>query len=531
MASQQTDAEGITKVIATPVKAEAKIGRKTRDPSFTSTGSSDQTGWKFRTPQKVLFVEELTDLMTDHIPDFCKLGHSYFSGSLLMKESGEKAFKIDTAKHIQFKQMIMDVIVLFVNLLRAAFLPETLENIPLQNKEVYGKWPATKQDISGAWLPHCVRYVRGCVSSISVLDLLGEAREIIQELAIDMRTYCMFTLLKHAITDVQNLHTKEMWVVEVDDVFGGTTQLPALFENIVNETVQHLHEVVVQKKTGEPEIFSQRPVQKEATLLFGQLLEAFAPCLEHLVLPDQHSHTSCKDKSMPSTPDTEHADDSIPSLDKRLMITLSNCKHTSEQVIPYLVENLNRHGYVEMNKALQSAQENYQTLDAKFFEAYIEEKSNPIVGALEQNMYRGKFDWKTCKKPIGVRNYLKEVIMGMIEVHAEVFSISPAFVPRVMSMIVEAVAEEMSRLIQCATAFSTHGMLQARLELRALQDTVVVYMTQHAKRCLEEAQTSLPGFSGSEKKELEELLNIFKSQMKFQLMCFRSHTMPRLSVS
>ena len=29
---------------------------------------------------------------------------------------------------------------------------------------------------------------------------------------------------------------------------------PALFENIVNETIQHLHEVVVQNKTGEPEV-------------------------------------------------------------------------------------------------------------------------------------------------------------------------------------------------------------------------------------------------------------------------------------
>jgi hypothetical protein len=32
---------------------------------------------------------------------------------------------------------------------------------------------------------------------------------------------------------------------------------------------------------------------------------------------------------------------------------LSNCSHTLERVIPRLVENLNKHGYVEMNKALQ----------------------------------------------------------------------------------------------------------------------------------------------------------------------------------
>ena len=30
---------------------------------------------------------------------------------------------------------------------------------------------------------------------------------------------------------------------------------PALFENIVNEAIQHLHEVVVQNKTGESEVW------------------------------------------------------------------------------------------------------------------------------------------------------------------------------------------------------------------------------------------------------------------------------------
>ena len=32
------------------------------------------------------------------------------------------------------------------------------------------------------------------------------------------------------------------------------TLQPALFENIVNETIQHLHEVVVQNKLGESEV-------------------------------------------------------------------------------------------------------------------------------------------------------------------------------------------------------------------------------------------------------------------------------------
>lgn len=49
----------------------------------------------------------------------------------------------------------------------------------------------------------------------------------------------------------------------------------------------------------------------------------------------------------------------------------------------------------------QTAQDAFSELDAKLFEAYVEEKSNPILGMMEHNMYRGGFDWKTCQKPKG----------------------------------------------------------------------------------------------------------------------------------
>lgn len=41
------------------------------------------------------------------------------------------------------------------------------------------------------------------------------------------------------------------------------------------------------------------------------------------------------------------------SQDKRLIIMLSNCSHTLEIVVPRIIENLTKHGYVEMEKALK----------------------------------------------------------------------------------------------------------------------------------------------------------------------------------
>lgn len=529
-----------TALLADAAKTQGQGSASKRKPASASPGAIfaakakgdlSAGGWRDRTPQKVMFVEDLTEVMTENFPDFWKLGQAYFSGEFnRTREVPEKGFKSDTSKHSKLKQMIAELVGLFANFVRAAFLPESLENLPDVERERFGVWPTMgRSTVPGTWLPHCVRTIRSCVSTLAGLDLTGDSMIILQDLAFDLRTNCMFTLLKQAVSDVKLLYNKQTWAVETDDESGGTTQLPALFENIVSETVQHLHEVVVLNKPGEPEIFSQRPIQKEATVLCTQLLQAFAHCLEQLAFSPP-LHKRADNRPTKHTPkwmveresELDDDEDHLPSLDKRLIIMLSDCHHTLEVVIPRIIDNLNRHGYVEMNKAAKAAQSTYTELDKKLFDSYIEQKSDPIIGAMEPSMYKGSFTWRTCPIPSGVRSYLKENLMSMIEVHAEVFSISPKFVGRVMGKVTEAVVEEVTRLIHCADGFGANGALQARLELRALQETVAVYSSAHTDTCFKDARGVIPELSREGSQMLEELLSEFKSRMKFQLMCFRS---------
>ncbi|TSK58001.1 Exocyst complex component 2 [Bagarius yarrelli] len=140
-------------------------------------------------------------------------------------------------------------------------------------------------------------------------------------------------------------------------------------------------------------------------------------------------------------------------------------------------------------------------LDEHLLESYIEKKSDPIVGSLEPGIYAGYFDWKDCSPPTGVRSYLKEALVSIISVHAEVFTISKDLVSRVLSKIVESVAEEMSRLMQCVSSFSKNGALQARLEICALKDAVVCYLTSESQASFKQAVEALPQLqSGADKK-------------------------------
>jgi len=68
--------------------------------------------------------------------------------------------------------------------------------------------------------------------------------------------------------------------------------------------------------------------------------------------------------------------------------------------------------YTEMKCALcvcgcQLARNAYRDVDARLFDKYVEEKAGPVIGALEQNMYVGMFDWSATYHVTGIAAFLK----------------------------------------------------------------------------------------------------------------------------
>uniref|UniRef100_A0A3Q2CEY2 Exocyst complex component 2 n=1 Tax=Cyprinodon variegatus TaxID=28743 RepID=A0A3Q2CEY2_CYPVA len=208
--------------------------------------------------------------------------------------------------------------------------------------------------------------------------------------------------------------------------------------------------------------------------------------------------------------------------EQRLLIILSNCQYLERRTFLNLADHFEKHGLTGTEKINRASVDAVRELDGNLFEAYIERRADPIAGSLEPGMYAGYFDWRDCQTPTGVRNYLKEALVNIIAVHAEVFTVSKDLVPRVLSRIVESVADEMCRLMQCVSSFSKNGALQARLELCALRDAMAAYLNPESKTIFKQALDSLPQLhSGADKKLLEELLNKFKSSMQLQLTCFQ----------
>ncbi|KFQ10396.1 Exocyst complex component 2, partial [Haliaeetus albicilla] len=488
-------------------------------------GSSFQSGrddaWRYKAPQQVVFVEKLTKLVVSQLPNFWKLWISYVNGSLF-SETAEKSGQMERSKknarqrQNDFKKMIQEVMHSLVKLIRGALLPFSLRE---GESRQYGGWEM-KSELSGQWLTHVIQTVRLSSESLTALEIPNDMLQIIQDLILDLRVRCIIVTLQHTAEDIKRLAEKEDWVVDNE----GLTSLPSQFEQCIIHSLQSL-KTVLDCKPGEASVFQQQKTQEDVCQLSIGIMQVFIDCLEQLsTKPDGDIDTAhlSVDVSSPDLFGSIHEDSSLSS-EQRLLIALSNCRYLERHTFLNIAEHFEKHGFQGVEKITQVSMESLKELDQRLFEMYIEFKADPIVGSLEPGIYAGYFDWKDCLVPAGVRNYLKEALVNIIAVHAEVFTISKDLVPRVMSRVVEAVSEELSRLMQCVSSFSKNGALQARLEICALRDTVAIYLTPESNSSFKQALEALPQLSsGTDKKLLEELLNKFKSSMHLQLTCFQA---------
>ncbi|XP_049443903.1 exocyst complex component 2 isoform X2 [Epinephelus fuscoguttatus] len=499
------------------------LGRLSHTASLKRGGSlrtPRPSTWRFETPQQVQFVEKLSDVVIGQLPNFWKLWISYVNGSLF-SETGEKSGQVEKSKknarqrQNDFKKMIEEMTNRLVKLIRGALLPTTL---PQGELNFYGGWE-NKTELTGDWLTQIIHTVRACHEALSALEIPNDLLQVIQDLLLELRVHCLMVTLLHTTEDVKRLAEKEDWVVDNE----GITSLPSQFEQCMVQMLQSLKEPL-EIKPGEINVLQLDQVQDQATELSVGIMKVFINCLEQLSSKtDGDTDTSHMSVDL-SSPDrfTAVQEGFSPTSEQRLLIILSNCQYLERRTFLNLADHFEKHGLTGTEKITRLSVDAVRELDRKLFEAYIERRADPIAGSLEPGIYAGYFDWRDCQTPTGVRNYLKEALVNIITVHAEVFTVSKDLVPRVLSRIVESVADEMCRLMQCVSSFSKNGALQARLELCALRDAIAAYLNSQSNASFKMALDALPQLhSGADKKLLEELLNKFKSSMQLQLTCFQ----------
>ncbi|XP_042225701.1 exocyst complex component 2-like isoform X2 [Homarus americanus] len=462
--------------------------------------------WQATAPVRVLMVEEICEVLSTNFPDMWKLSQAYFGGELLPPTA-----QVDHFKHPRCKDMILELLHVFSGVMRGAIMPLSLHPDG-QNFRNYHVWPEVSLDQITPWLPQVLRHVRGCHNTLLTLDLPNDALDVLKDLIFDLRVHCLTSLFQQTVEHVRSLHTREKWQLEVDDENGGCTHLPHICENVIVECAQLVRETVLETSHHESPLIDHPTVRRDIMTLIHNVIVAFAQSLEKLSLRD---------------PDEDIGDcnvsENAPGIEAQLLITLSNCAFMRRSILPRLSDSLVRASYPqeEVKEAVEQASRTYTELQDRLFEAYLEERVDPIIGMIERSMYLGQYDWgKVDHPPTDVRTYVKEILLNITHVHAEVVRVWPGLVGKLIGRVVEGVGEEMSRLIACVGNWSKSGTLQAHIDLAALTSVLQNHISLAASASFEEAREMLPKLSAADERVKEEVLQSFRRKMRFLLGCF-----------
>ena len=469
--------------------------------------NEESAGYPMEAPRQIQFVEELTNLFNQSFPDLFKLGTVYLNGDLYTKESYEQ---LRSKEELFQKEMVQKPIQTLCDEIRAAIIPNSVKNMPNVKQ-----WSYEVDEQFVLWLPYCLRCVINCSSNLSKLELSSNnSLKPLHQLIFDLKVHSMVCLFNQTASEIKNMHTKENWDIQVDDVVGARTQLPLLYECKIIEIIQLVRETVLQmRNTDETDIFSQINVQGQIKQLAQTLLQSFICALEKTVSSPVNSPTS--------TPK------SVPRAEDRTLIVLCNCSFTYNQVIPRLHESFEKFGYPDMSLVIKITQNKFKDLENRLFDQYIEGKCDVVIGAIEPAMYLFESEWFSCEvAPNEVSYYVKETIMNLIEIQAEVYQIAPALVDKVMYFIVEAALDEIERLYDSISSkLSQWARIQAIIDIGALRLAFAhsgQQLTALSLKKLNDCRNCVVANNSEVNSDLvDKVLTGFEQSMHVQLTCFR----------
>ncbi|XP_008180585.1 exocyst complex component 2 [Acyrthosiphon pisum] len=452
-------------------------------------------------PKKVLCIDEIATVISDYFPDLWKLGQNYFVGDL--------AVKPDCSHEMDFKEMILDIIVTVSDIYRTIMLPTTTTS--------------SFSPVPIIWLPHCLKQIRSVFTVLTALDLPNEALNKISSVIFDLRLHCLNILFKQASEQIIQLKTTETWKLDYHSKQGTISQLPNDFYKIIMEAMNLAKEYVIRDERRETALVDNETAKNELQLLVHKCFWNFSQVLEQVGL---NADTNCSSTTVMSLSGSSVTGFKLHNdlmWEQKLLITISNSQYTRNVMLLKFKKEFEDNGFPTIDVVVARAVELLENTESKLLETYIETKSDPLVGTIEPSMYVGSFEWDSPSllDLREVRPYAKEIITNLIALHSEVQTIMPDLMYVVLSEIVVTISEEMSRLMNCVTHFSENGAMQARLDLMALTFTLSNYFTPNSKDFFCDATNAVPPLKSEDnEKYVLKCFEQFKTRMHLQIMCF-----------
>ena len=423
---------------------------------------------------QLIFIEEMSQNLNMHLPSMWKLGQSKLKhvqseppklrsveeipthqvSSLGYGGDGEDEDGNVSQREketMELEAMVMQIIDSYADKVRQRLI--VAETLPDQAPLTAPQRRTRMQ--KRTWLPKCETQIRKCLRFLTAIGLSESSLSGMVELLQDFQRFTVNSVFSEVTDKIRSFVDKEDWR-PADN--GLHTSLPELFEEIMISAMSSLSELC--HNPASDQIFE---TEEEAEELICVAQEALTTCFTRLAFENA------------STVDAAGKGPGSVGPDKRLMLIMSNCLYTRKQVARTLAQKFETLRLGSLDNGFDDCLAQLEELDFQCFDSLLTRRSNELselaVKCVEMPARPPRHN------KLMVRTYMKEILLNLVRVHANVNEYSRPFVFRVISQLAVRVAQKLYNVLNSHTTLGKDALSipQLQLEIAAIRKVLAVY--------------------------------------------------------
>ncbi|CAD5209511.1 unnamed protein product [Bursaphelenchus xylophilus] len=447
------------------------------------------------------FVAELLNLLCDKLMSFMKLASIY-------SNSNKEINNIDGVK-----QMASNTINLGSWLVLNAIAPEA---IPQRVKDDYGNKFATFSEtlVDGygqvELLIQAIKALRNALKTL--LDSQFDRTQVhpLVELSKTLKIKGIEILTTTVINGIMGLSSKENWKIDYA-AQNFKTLLPDLYEAKINEMLDSTNSLLTPGGVFEDDLFVNDAIRQMIVDRYMLVVGSIKDCLEQLLaikLRKRPHRLYLVNESDSGSINSAVEDRSKPASEvngRRLLTAISNLDYILQTSLPHICRKLADNGMKYSDLILEKTKGELTVLRAELVSKYLELKTGPLLSLVDCISY------DHLPEEDDVSSYIKELVMGMIFVKAELNLVIPVMSAKVIQSAVRIVTKQLVKVLKTVITRSDEHATQIVIDATAIEEAFDSYIDDDLRKDLNDVRA--PHKIVLDKELFEESLSNFKNAM------------------
>uniref|UniRef100_A0AC35TML4 Exocyst complex component 2 n=1 Tax=Rhabditophanes sp. KR3021 TaxID=114890 RepID=A0AC35TML4_9BILA len=458
------------------------------------------------------FCVELMNVLTDKLQMFFKLSQDYVT-------TNDKEY---TKKQENIYQMIFNnintVSWLLCNALCPQFLPGDIRKSMAKD---FVQWPADLHVISVAnqatQLINSLKPIRVCIKTFQDASFANGQLEPLMELCTTIRVYSFNEIIQSTCSKIVALNSQETWKTDVVYDQMTKTSLPDLFENEIYDVLPMMKQLIsCDNYEGEKDLSLD---EKYKTIVLELLLstvvsikECYIAMLQlksnqenkrpnHLQLAGNRelngSFSSLQSDSMDnrSTGSSDTVNQSSTTISfagssnlssRKMLICICNLDYIATHSLATICKRFRDNGIKYTELILEKAKTRLLNFRQSLLKFYLSLKMSTFSNLLTVNAY-------DLPPEDDVSSYVKEIIIGMVFIKADLVLLAPQIIVPLMERAVKECTDKLFGLISEFQITSEDFACQLVIDLTGIEEAFQEFLDLQTKSNLNAMRANLVG--------------------------------------